>query len=279
MKSIVRGKPLMIRAIAVDMDGTFLDSNKEYDKARFETIYQELKRRHIEFIAASGNQYAKLKSIFGERDMYFISENGAVIYHGNQLYNYRSFDQTIYEKVVNYIHLDQHIDEFIVCGLKSAYILKDTSEAFKKDAHFYYRQLEEIDTFQPLPNDEYVKIALNINRETHPTLDTDLETKFKEEIKLVSSGHDSIDIIMPNMTKGQALKRLLKKWDMSPSELMAFGDANNDKDMLEFAKHSYVMANSDDQSLFDIAKFVAPSNDEQGVLQIIEEKVLKSEIE
>ena len=66
-----------------------------------------------------------------------------------------------------------------------------------------------------------MKIALNINRETHPTFDTDLETKFKEEIKLVSSGYDSIDIIMPNMTKGQALKRLLK-WDMSPSELMAF---------------------------------------------------------
>lgn len=58
-----KGKPLMIRAIAVDMDGTFLDTNKEYDKARFEIIYQELKRRHIEFIAASGNQYAKLKSI------------------------------------------------------------------------------------------------------------------------------------------------------------------------------------------------------------------------
>ena len=30
----------MIRAIAVDMDGTFLDTNKEYDKARFEIIYQ-----------------------------------------------------------------------------------------------------------------------------------------------------------------------------------------------------------------------------------------------
>ena len=40
------------------------------------------------------------------------------------------------------------------------------------------------------------------------------------------------------MTKGQALKRLLDKWGMS-SEL-TFGDANNDKDMLAFAKHSYV---------------------------------------
>ena len=41
-----------------------------------------LKERNIEFIAASGNQFAKLQSIFGERDMFFISENGAVIYRG-----------------------------------------------------------------------------------------------------------------------------------------------------------------------------------------------------
>jgi len=274
MKSIVRGKPLMIRAIAVDMDGTFLDTNKEYDKVRFETIYQELKRKHIEFIAASGNQYAKLKSIFGERDMYFISENGAVIYHGNQLYNYCSFDQTIYDKVVNYIHLDQHIDEFIVCGLKSAYILKETSEAFKQDARTYYHQLIEIDSLQTLPDDDYVKIAFNINRQTHPDLDEKLALKFKDDIKLVSSGRDSIDVIMPNMTKGQALSRLLKEWQMPASHLMAFGDANNDKDMLELAEHSYVMANSEDQSLFNIASHVAPSNDEQGVLSTIENVVL-----
>ena len=70
---------------------------------------------------------------------------------------------------------------------------------------------------------------------------------------------DSIDVIMPNMTKGQALSRLLKEWQMPASHLMAFGDANNDKDMLELAEHSYVMANSEDQSLFDIASHVAPS--------------------
>ncbi|UDI77481.1 HAD family hydrolase [Staphylococcus taiwanensis] len=265
----------MVKAIAVDMDGTFLDSNKHYDKDRFEKIFKALKERNIEFIAASGNQFAKLKSIFGERDMFFISENGAVIYKGEALYNYRSFDKDIYTEVVNYLNQDRKLDEFIVCGLKSAYILKETSDAFKKDAHFYYHQLEEIDSFQPLPDDDYVKIALNINRETHSTLDTDLEEKFSDSIKLVSSGHDSIDIIMPNMTKGQALQRLLEEWHMSPSELMAFGDANNDKDMLAFAEHSYVMANSHDPSLFDVAKAVAPSNDEQGVLQIIEQEVLK----
>ena len=265
----------MVKAIAVDMDGTFLDSKKNYDKDRFEKIFKALKERNIEFIAASGNQFAKLQSIFGERDMFFISENGAVIYRGKDLYNYRSFNQVEYKEVVDYLNIDRNIKEFIVCGLKSAYILKDTSEAFKKDAHFYYHQLEEIDSFQPLPEDEYVKIALNINRDTHSTLDTDLEEKFSNIIKLVSTGHDSIDIIMPNMTKGQALQRLLEEWHMATSDLMAFGDANNDKDMLELAEHSYVMANSHDKSLFEVAKAVAPSNDEQGVLQIIEQEVLK----
>lgn len=30
----------MIRAISVDMDGTFLDGNGEYDRARFERFMQ-----------------------------------------------------------------------------------------------------------------------------------------------------------------------------------------------------------------------------------------------
>ncbi|MDN8926734.1 HAD hydrolase family protein, partial [Staphylococcus aureus] len=77
-----------------------------------------------------------------------------------------------------------------------------------------------------------------------------VSSQFSNYIKLVSSGLDSIDIIMPNMTNGQALKRLLYKWEMSPSELMAFGDSKNDKDMLAFAKHIYVMENSQYEELF-----------------------------
>ena len=37
----------MIKAIATDMDGTFLNSQSTYDQARFLTVYAELKRRGI----------------------------------------------------------------------------------------------------------------------------------------------------------------------------------------------------------------------------------------
>lgn len=64
----------MIRAISVDMDGTFLDGNGEYDRARFERIYEELVKRDVKFIVASGNQYYQLKSFFlGRMRSFFMS--------------------------------------------------------------------------------------------------------------------------------------------------------------------------------------------------------------
>ena len=70
----------MIKAIAVDMDGTFLDSNKQFDRNRFETIFKELIDKNIKFIAASGNQFAKLKSIFGDRkcSLYLKMEQSSI---------------------------------------------------------------------------------------------------------------------------------------------------------------------------------------------------------
>lgn len=120
----------MIKAIAVDMDGTFLDSKKQFDKERFERIFKALKGKGIEFIAASGNQYAKLKSIFGERDMFFISENGAVIYKGNELYQYRSFNHQDYQDVIDYLNLERQIDQLVVCGLEKCLYFRRHTRRF-----------------------------------------------------------------------------------------------------------------------------------------------------
>ena len=48
---------MTIKVIVTDMDGTFLDDAKQYDRARFMAQYQELKKRDIEFVVASGNLY------------------------------------------------------------------------------------------------------------------------------------------------------------------------------------------------------------------------------
>ena len=55
---------------------------------------------------------------------------------------------------------------------------------------------------------------------------------------------------------------------------MAFGDQMNDAEMLQTVSYSYCMANSSDE-LKSFARYMAPSNDEDGVLHIIKRIVLK----
>lgn len=76
----------MIKLIAVDMDGTFLDSQMNYQRSIFRKIYQYLKRNEIHFVVASGNQYYQLKSFFDDfqDELTYISENGALIIENKQ---------------------------------------------------------------------------------------------------------------------------------------------------------------------------------------------------
>lgn len=48
------------RLIAVDMDGTFLDSNSEYDRDRFDRLHRRLRALNIRFVVASGNDVEML---------------------------------------------------------------------------------------------------------------------------------------------------------------------------------------------------------------------------
>lgn len=53
-----------VQIIAVDMDGTFLNDRKDYNRDRFLDQYAQMKRKGIRFVVASGNQYYQLRSFF-----------------------------------------------------------------------------------------------------------------------------------------------------------------------------------------------------------------------
>ena len=71
---------MTVKVIVTDMDGTFLDDAKQYDRDRFQAQFEQLNARGIEFVVASGNQYYQLISFFPElKDrISFVAENGAL---------------------------------------------------------------------------------------------------------------------------------------------------------------------------------------------------------
>ena len=77
-------------------------------------------------------------------------------------------------------------------------------------------------------------------------------------------------MIPEGVNKADGIKFFLDYFKCSSADLIAFGDDFNDLEMLQLAKYSYLMANGNPK-LVPYAKFRAPSNNENGVLQVLAE--------
>lgn len=258
----------MITAIATDMDGTFLDEKSTYDKKYFSILQQKMNAKGIRFIVASGNQYFKLKSYFSEtKDIIFISENGGIITINGEMEMVASFDAKEVSEVLGL--LDELKIPVVVCGAKSAYTLESVSEEFETFAHKYYENLELLSSFNDLPEDTVVKFATIIPEAELTTVTSTLNSRFKKGIKAVTSGNIYLDIVLEGSNKGAAMKKVLQELELSSQDLAAFGDANNDLEMLEMAGYSYAVANANIQAK-EKAKRIIGSNREKAVLSEIE---------
>lgn len=258
-----------IKMIAVDMDGTFLNSQNDYNRERFERLYDQMLERGIKFVVASGNQYYQLKSFFKGKDneISYVAENGAlVIMEGKEL-SCGQMDMNLFYKIVNFLDRNPSIN-YLVSGRKSAYIKNAAAQKFKDIAAIYNHELKEVDEFDNF-NDKILNLALiTPEEETFEIVDY-LQELFGEKISVVSSGHGSIDIIIPGLHKANGLSLLQKEWNISNDEIMAFGDGGNDLEMLKHVKYSYAVSNVPDL-VKEASNFTAPSNNDDGVLDVIE---------
>lgn len=264
----------MIKLIATDMDGTFLDSEKKFDK-EFIDLFYKMKEKNIKFVIASGNQYYRLYQKFLplSEQMYFVAENGSYIAEGaTELYC-----NVITKENVDYI---RHIIEkmprifMVMCGRKGAYALKDYYK-YRDEVRKYYCAYSFVDSFDEV-DDDIMKIALYDTEHHIQELSLEVKQYVPNTLRIVTSGNDWMDIQNPDAHKGVGIQFLQMIYDIEPDECAAFGDQMNDYELLSHVKYGYAMSNAVDP-IKEIAYEVIGSNDEQGVLKKIKEILEESE--
>jgi hydroxymethylpyrimidine pyrophosphatase-like HAD family hydrolase len=82
-----------------------------------------------------------------------------------------------------------------------------------------------------------------------------------------------LDVLHPEVSKGEALTFLQQRWGIASADTIAIGDNWNDKEMLVRAGRGLVMGNAD-PALHALGLEVLPTNDEDGVAVAIERYVL-----
>lgn len=260
---------MTVKVIVTDMDGTFLNDAKTYDRSRFLAQFEQLQQRGIEFVVASGNQYYQLITFFPEiRDrISYVAENGALVYeHGQELFH---GELTRHESqiVIGELLKDSHLN-FVACGLESAYISDSAPDEFVALMAKHYYRLQRVADYSEI-NDKLFKFSLNLPDSEIPALVDKLHVSLDGIMKPVTSGFGFVDLIIPGLHKANGISRLLKRWQLSPQQCVAIGDSGNDAEMLKLVKYAFAMGNAAD-SIKAIADYHTDDNNHDGALNVIQ---------
>lgn len=254
-----------LKLIATDMDGTLLNNAKELPKDFIPWVKEH---KDLKIVVASGRQYYTLLRDFEEiKDrIIFVSDNGGfAVYRDEIIYK----DLMSREDTVALLKAMETIPgcAAIACGIESAY-MNPTGDEAEDQGHMYYAKIRfEKDLYEATSHDKIIKCALYIPEFRAEEVYNNFP-KLPDTLLPVLSGDSWIDIANKTVNKGAALLAIQKRFDISADECIAFGDYPNDIEMLEACTESYCMANGHDL-VRKIAKHNAPSNEEQGVMQIL----------
>lgn len=263
-----------IKLIAADMDGTLLNSENEFGTGFF-SLQEKLKAEGILFAVASGRQYHNLRHRFESvaEDIIYIAENGGYVSFKGKELMVNDLDFSI---ALNILQEANHIPglEPVFCGVDGAYTRCGDPEFLQILSKYFFR-------YEVVPDltevkDRILKVTLYdpLGAENHGY---PLFQKFQPVAEVNIGSPVWVDICASNVNKGFAINKLQSYFGISPLETMVFGDFLNDLEMMDAGWYSYAMANAHPR-LFENARFIAPSNDENGVIREIRRRVFHENV-
>lgn len=260
----------MIKLIASDLDGTLLQEGTADIHPEIYEVIRALQEAGVRFVAASGRNYESVMSIFGcmEKEILMISDNGGYSVSGGQELYCCGFSKLLLKKILD---AARKIPDVWMMASAARCVYTDQNdptyvnwirEGYKSDISIV-ADLLEID--EPL-----IKVALYSYKRDAAVVAEELREQLGEEVEIVLSGERWIDMVMPNVSKGQALARIQEMLGISKAETAAFGDNGNDIPMLLQAEESYAVANAREETKA-VAKYVIGDVSEHAVLTALKQ--------
>lgn len=236
-----------IKLIASDMDGTLLlNGNRQVTEEQLAVI-EALLDRGIMFAPASGRQYTNLMNNFTpikDRLIYICENGGFVKYKGETLYKAK-IERQLGLDIMQDIY-DREGCEVLLSGEETSYLLPKSDEYVDHMINLKNR-VTIIKDFNEVKEDfikisVYCKDGINIysgyfhDRWGGITQDT-------------VSGECWQDFVPLGVHKGNALRLIQEKFNISPQETMCFGDNFNDMEMFDNSYYSFAMKHSAEEVL------------------------------
>jgi Cof subfamily protein (haloacid dehalogenase superfamily) len=256
-----RRTPAAIRLIAIDVDGTLLDSRGRIPEANVQAI-GEATRRGIQVVVATGRSFSfALPAVAPLADpLLLIVHNGAIARQrtgetlARRLLSREAarivLEATIAWRESTLLYFDRPRDGQIVTDRLDW--THPNRARFRQRNHDIIAEVEALegalseDPIQLAFNGELMAMRAVVDALTREPMAGDLSVSITE---YPQRDFALVDVCGPGTTKGQTLARVAATLGIAREEVMAVGDNHNDRDMLEWAGVGVVMGNAEPELL------------------------------
>ncbi|WP_339183668.1 sugar-phosphatase [Oceanobacillus sp. FSL W7-1293] len=268
----------MYKLVAIDIDGTLLNSRQEITKEVKDAIQAAIKKG-VRIVLCTGrpifgvNPFIEQLELNNEND-FVITFNGAFVQNTqtkevvvqndltygdlNDLYE---LSKTL-DSPMHYFDLNNMYTPNKMINLYTIY------EAHSNRLPIYYRPMAETPEDIVIPKVMFVEEETRLDRIIENIPDT-----FKEKYMMIKSTPFYLEILHPMVSKANAIKQLAEKLSIKKEEIISIGDGGNDLSMIEYAGCGVAMGNAT-PAVKAAADFQTLSKDENGVAYAIEKLVL-----
>lgn len=267
--------------IVLDLDGTLLTDEKTISEKTAKTLKQAEEQGH-QIMIATGRPYRASAMYYRELGLKtpIVNFNGAFVHHPTD----RSW-KTIHETISLPVVKD-------VVDAMQDFRLQNIVAEVMDDVYLQYHDTKLLDIFNfgdPVIKEGDIRTMLKVDPtslliQAEPD-SVDPIRKHLAEVHAEVIDHrnwgapwDVIEIVRHGLNKAVGISHVSKWLDIPRERIIAFGDEDNDLEMIDYAGVGVAMGNGIDR-LKSIADEVTLTNNEDGIAEVLKERLfLKNNI-
>jgi hypothetical protein len=264
----------MYKLVGCDLDDTLLRDDFTISDVSKKAIKKAVEKG-VKFVVVTGRISVAARKYVDELelDTPYATFQGAKIFDSKSsevLYSCELEKEKIRDIIrcaeMHNVHINIYDNERIYVKEKNKWT--EHYESFARTVEFCeVGSLEDFD-FKSTP-----KMILIDEREKLDEVLKEIRKFVNDDINVFYSKTNFLEFTNKNATKGYALKFLADKWGIDRSEIIAIGDNLNDETMIEYAGLGVAVGNAVDE-MKNLADYVSPSNEEDGVAHVLEKFIL-----
>ena len=265
----------MIDLIALDLDRTLFNSDKEISD-RNTRVLRALHEHGIHVVLCTGRPINAIWNYIEQLgltqpDDYTVNFNGGLVVNNVSKQPLFEMGMTKDEMQPVFDFAHEHDYPLDVLDFDRVYEIMDMPRSIYKSnvkhIEFQDRQFEDL----PGGDHHYAKMVMAIPAERLSKIIPTVPDSIKRQFNVVQSQPFILEYLPQGVHKARGLQHLLNHYGEDFSNLMAFGDADNDLTMIEAAHDGVVMANGL-PNVKAAADHLTASNDDDGVAVYLEQK-------